>query len=312
MDYLKISHIFKPDNNYEWMHYYAAPITSVEFSSFIRVYFTTRNIVDEKGHFKTHITFVDCDKNDPSKVLYIHNKPVLEFGPPGTFDEHGTMVADVIVHNGKYYMYYMGWQRSDTVPYMNMLGLAISDDGTNFTKVSDGPVMGNNRFMPLGIGNVSVLVEDGVFHMWYTHYRPWIKTANGYRPNYDIRYAWSGNGLDWKYGDQCIAPANDNEALATPCVRKLNGRYHMWYSFRPGVDAAGKSGPYRIGYAVSDDKTTWQRADKLMTLGVSPTGWDSEMVCYPDVLQTKDNIFLFYCGNNYGKEGFGYAKIVNL
>jgi hypothetical protein len=311
MQYEKKGHIFKPDRHYEWMHYYGAPVTSVEFDSYIRVYFTTRNVVDEHGHFKTHITFIDCDKNDPSKVIRIHDRPILEFGPPGTFDEHGTMVADVIKHDGKYYMYYMGWQRSDTVPYMNRLGLAMSDDGESFTKVSDGPVIGINRFLPLGIGNVSVLVEDGVFHMWYTHYRPWLKTAMGYRPNYDIRYAWSSNGLDWQFGNQCIAPANDNEALATPCVRKVDGKYHMWYSYRPGIDEAGKSGPYRIGYAHSDDGRNWTRADNEMTMGVSATGWDSEMICYPDVLQTEHGTIMFYCGNNYGRDGFGYAEIKN-
>lgn len=310
MTYEKISHIFKPDNHHEWMFYYAAPVSAVEFDTFIRVFFTTRNAIDEKtGFFKTHIAFLDCDKKDPSKVLAICDKPVLEFGPPGTFDEHGTMIADVIQHNGKYYMYYMGWQRSDTVPYMNMLGLAVSDDGTNFTKVSEGPVMGNNRFMPLGIGNVSVLLEEGVFHMWYTHYRPWIPTDKGYRPNYDIRYAWSENGLDWNYGPQCIAPADANEALATPCVRHLGGKYHMWYSYRPGVDAAGKSGPYRIGYATAEERTAWTRRDAEMTLGVSAEGWDAEMVCYPDVLETSEGIYMFYCGNGYGREGFGFAKI---
>jgi len=310
MQYEKRGQVFKPEGHYEWMHYYAAPVTSVEFADFIRVYFTTRNEIDKTtNYFKTHIAFIDCDKNDPTKVINIHNRPILEFGPPGTFDEHGTMVADVIEHNGQYYMYYMGWQRSDTVPYMNRLGLAISDDGVNFKKVSDGPVMGINRHMPLGMGNVSVLEENGKFHMWYTHYLPWIKTEQGYRPNYDIRYAWSDNGLDWHHGRQCIAPANDNEALATPCVRKLNGKYHMWYSYRPGVDASGKSGPYHIGYAVSDDGQEWERRDKEMTIENGKSGWDSEMLCYPDVLQTRDHIYMFYCGNNYGKEGFGFAEI---
>ncbi len=309
MNYEKIAHLFKPDGVYDWMHYYAAPVTSVDFGTFIRVYFTTRNVIDEQGYFKTHIAYVDCDKNDPTKILAISENPLLSFGPPGTFDEHGTMVADVIKHNDKYYMYYMGWQRSDTVPYMNRLGLAMSDDGIHFEKVSDGPVIGISRHVPLGVGNVTVLVEDGVFHMWYTHYCPWIKTGKGYRPNYDIRYASSDNGLDWQFGNQCIAPANSNEALATPCVRKINGKYCMWYSYRPGTDALGNSGPYRIGYAESDDKLNWTRKDAEMTLGVSQQGWDSEMVCYPDVLETETEILMFYCGNNYGKDGFGYAKI---
>jgi predicted GH43/DUF377 family glycosyl hydrolase len=214
-----------------------------------------------------------------------------------------------VKHEGKYLMYYMGWQRSDTVPYVIRTGLATSDDGANFTKISEGPVIGLNRFLPFGIGNMSIVIEDGVFHMWYTHYDAWIKTATGYRPTYDIRYAMSHNGLDWEYGDKCITPLNDNEAIATPTVCKLNGKYHMWYAYRPGVDAAGHSGPYRIGYASSNDKKLWQRDDAQVGMTVSETGWDSEMICAPDILEVGNNLYLFYCGNNYGQGGFGFARI---
>jgi hypothetical protein len=310
--YEKLGRVFAPAGKSNWMHHYAAPVTSVDFGRFIRVYFSTRGEIDAHGNFCTRITFVDCDRDDPSRVLRTHTTPILQPGPPGTFDEHGTMVADVIAHDGKYYMYYMGWQRSAAVPYVNMLGLAVSDDGETFTKVSDGPVIGISRKLPFGIGNVSVLVEGGVFRMWYTHYRPWIAGPHGYRPNYDIRYASSANGLDWDVGKQCIAPASDNEALATPCVRRINGKYHMWYSCRPGVDASGRSGGYRVGYAVSDDGMDWQRADDAISLDVSSAGWDSEMICYPDVLQTEASTFLFYCGNHYGRDGFGCARILNL
>ena len=308
----KLGRVFVSENHHEWMHGYASPVTSVEFDDFIRVYFSCRNALDERGNFKTRITFVDCDKTNPLKVLYVHDKYILELGSPGAFDEHGTMVADVVSLGDRYYMYYMGWQRSGTVPYLNRLGLAISDDGVIFTKVSEGPVIGIGRFLPFGIGNVSVLVENGVFKMWYTHYRQWINTDNGFRPNYDIRYATSANGLDWMFGEQCIYPANGNEALATPCVRRIGDKYHMWYSFRPGVDAYGKSGSYRIGYAISEDGKVWRRSDSKMNMCVSEKGWDSTMICYPDVLSTREYSFLFYCGNNYGEEGFGCAKISSL
>jgi hypothetical protein len=76
------------------------------------------------------------------------------------------------------------------------------------------------------------------------------------------------------------------------------------------VDAQGKSGFYRIGYAVSKNKKDWQRLDNQIDLGVSEKGWDSEMIGAPDVLQMKDHTYLFYCGNHYGREGFGVAEIL--
>src|SRR4051812_25108448 len=109
MDYIKMGLVFQPSANHEWMHYYTAPVASFEFESYIRFYFSTRSKIDEEGNFKTYITYMDCDKTDPRKILYIHDKPLMELGQPGTFDEHGMMIADVKFHQGKYYMYYIAW-----------------------------------------------------------------------------------------------------------------------------------------------------------------------------------------------------------
>ncbi len=308
----KCGPIFAPNANYDWMHYYAAPVTSIEMDDCIRVYFTTRGKLDEQGYYKTQISFLDCNKENPSKVLYVHDAPLLAQGNPGTFDEHGTMIAEVFKFKGEYFMYYMGWQRSDTVPYLIRLGLAKSTDGKKFEKVSEGPVIGMSVHVPFGIGNVSVLVEDEKLHMWYTHFLPWLPGANGYKPSYDIRYARSDNGIDWKFEKAvCIAPLNPNEAIATPCVRKIGSLYHMWYSYREGVNEKGENGAYRIGYAQSTDKLNWIRKDKEMNLTVSDQGWDAEMVCYPDVLTTGKDTRMFYCGNHYGQTGFGYAELDN-
>ena len=29
---------------------------------------------------------------------------------------------------------------------------------------------------------------------------------------------------------------------------------------------------------------------------------------YPDLVQTENKLYLFYCGNGFGKDGFGYAE----
>jgi hypothetical protein len=73
---------------------------------------------------------------------------------------------------------------------------------------------------------------------------------------------------------------------------------------------ATKSKGYRLGYAESEDGYTWQRYDENLNLTTSTTGWDSEMMGYPAFVSTKYGAYLFYNGNEYGKYGFGYAKLV--
>ena len=42
---------------------------------------------------------------------------------------------------------------------------------------------------------------------------------------------------------------------------------------------------------------------------MSENGWDSEMVCYPHILKIDGKYQMFYCGNGFGFEGFGYAEL---
>ena len=140
--------------------------------------------------------------------------------------------------------------------------------------------------------------------MWYSHYNSWIPSNDSFKPTYDIRYATSLNGIDWDFKDICIT-STSNKAVAAPCVRKINNTYHMLYSYREEVNENGKSGSYRIGYATSNNKTEWNLLEDQVY--ISEEGWDSEMICYPNILQLKNKLLLFYSGNQYGKEGFGYA-----
>jgi hypothetical protein len=79
--------------------------------------------------------------------------------------------------------------------------------------------------------------------------------------------------------------------------------YRMWYSIRSRVE------PYRIGYAESADGIVWQRRDAEAGIARSETGWDSEMVCYPCVVDAGDRRYLFYNGNRHGSTGFGCAVL---
>ena len=78
-------------------------------------------------------------------------------------------------------------------------------------------------------------------------------------------------------------------------------------------DATGfrddKSRSYRLGYAHSSDLMNWSRNDDLLTLDVSESGWDSEMVAYPTVFELDGNIHMIYGGNGNGKTGFGLATL---
>ena len=64
-----------------------------------------------------------------------------------------------------------------------------------------------------------------------------------------------------------------------------------------------------MGYAYSKDLVEWTRDDSKVGIGLSESGWDSQMIAYPYITQIHDKYYMFYCGNDFGKEGFGYAEL---
>ena len=123
-------------------------------------------------------------------------------------------------------------------------------------------------------------------------------------PVYNVKYAESRDAIYCKRdGKVCVDYKNPEEhALARPCVIKENGIYKMWYSYK-GAD-------YRIGYAESKDGLRWKRLDEKVGIDVSPDGFDSVMQVYGFIISHKGKKHMFYSGNEYGKEGIGYATWV--
>ena len=274
---------------------------------FIRVYFSSR---PEPGLSLT--TFVDLDLDDPHRILRLNSNPILECGKPGTFDEHGIMPSCAVRHGRQVYLYYSGWSRGVSVPYTNSTGLAISEDGgQTFTRVSEGPILAKSCHDPFSATSPVVLKEGDDWHMWYCAGTGWLEIAGKYEHTYDIKYAYSNDGVAWTTSaNPAISQNSPEEALTRPYVLPDADGYHMWFCFRGSRSFRDGEESYRIGYAHSRDLHHWQRNDSAAGIATSETGWDSKMIAYPAVVTTEKRTIMFYNGNSFGVAGFGYAELV--
>ena len=130
----KLGKIFCPNENRIWMHSYAQVPFTLVLDDSLRVYFSTREAIDKNKNFRSYSGYIDLNKNNLNQILKISEKPILELGKTGEFDEFGTMAGSIIKHKNFYYLYYCGWTRCDSVPYNWAIGLAKSHDGMNFKK----------------------------------------------------------------------------------------------------------------------------------------------------------------------------------
>jgi hypothetical protein len=318
MKWQKLGRIFDPTNhklNFSCISFAQSPQTLV-FDDFVRVYFSTR-VGDQFGKFLSQIAYVDFDKSF-NNIIANSSHQVIALGKLGAFDEHGIFPINPIRVNDKILAYTCGWSRRDSVSIETSTGLAISfDNGKTFVKENVGPVLTSSLKEPMLVGDSFVLYENERYHMWYIFGKRWITTQVNNQPErvYKIAYAHSLNGIDWvkQEGVQIISDIlGDDECQALPTVIKIGDTYHMYFCYRQAIDfRTNPDRGYRLGYAFSTDLMHWKRADEQKGIDVSSDGWDSEMICYPHIFRVDNQVYLLYNGNQFGKYGFGLAKLIH-
>ena len=303
--------IFSPDNAYPWMYSHAQCPFTLDFDDFIRVYFSTRENY-QNNMSRSYGGFVDLDKNDLRKVINISSEPLMDFGGIGEFDEFGSMPNSIIKHNDEYYLYYCGWTRGMSTPYSWEIGFAKSKDSVRFKKVGKGPLIGPTLNEPyLHACPVVYKIAENEWHMFYLSGIKWLQGDKKMESQYLLMHATSEDGVNWSRDGKSVIPTKvEDESQTSAAIINLGGKYHMFFSYRHGLDfRETKDRGYRIGYAYSDDLVNWTRDDSKTGIDVSDFGWDSEMVAYPHITQINDKYVMFYCGNHFGQEGFGYAEL---
>ncbi len=285
---------------------------TLEINDILRVYFSTRESADKNNLFRSYSSYVDLDKKNLYKILNIRESPILKLGGHGNFDEFGTMAGSIVKHKNNYYLYYCGWTRCISVPYNWAIGLAISSDGSNFRKYSEGPILAAAPNEPfLQACPIVYKISDNNWHMFYLSGIKWLTNKKKFESQYLLFHATSINGIHWKRQGQPIIPTYvENECQTSASIIKNENIYEMYFSYRYGENFRNnKEKSYRIGYAFSEDLETWKRDDSKVSLTISEKGWDSQMIAYPHIFLLNNEYHMLYCGNKFGEEGFGIAKL---
>jgi len=298
MRWRKLGRIFVPQRDLWWARSYATMPTVEVRGEVLRIYFAA---LDDQSMGR--IGFIEVDAGDPLRVLYETPEPVLDLGRPGLFDDCGVNPSCVIRRGAERFLYYVGWQRCERVPYMLFAGLAVAQGEGPFVRIQETPVLDRTPSEPFLRSATTVLDDGGALRCWYVSGVGWTTVDERRLPTYVIRTARSADGVHWtSRAEPCIAAADPDEyGFGRPWVVRDGDLYRMWYSIR------SRNAPYRIGYAESADGELWARKDAEVGIARSEEGWDSEMICYPCVVDAMGERYLFFNGNRNGSTGFGVA-----
>jgi hypothetical protein len=308
LGWVKRGQVFEVGEPAGWMasRHAQLPVPVLLDDGRLRVYFSSRD-----GRNRSRSGFFETEADEPANVAYVHDRPALDLGRPGAFDDSGVMASCVVEAEGLQHLYYVGFTTGvDDVPYETNVGLAVScDGGLTFTRPSEAPVFDRIDGQAHGTNSPFVLREAGVWKMWFGSFNGWDTSTGRAEPMYVIRYASSSDGLHWERDDaDCVEPLSDSEANARAWVLREGDAYRMWFSYRSILDfRENPNHSYRIGYAESDDGVRWERRDDEAGIGPSEKGWDSEMAAYGCVYEHGGSRHLLYNGNGFGRSGIGHA-----
>lgn len=303
--------IFSPNGYSDWMYSHAQCPFIYDFGDYIRIYFSTREDY-KNGMSRAHGGWIDVDRHDFKKILRIAEEPMVQLGGKGEFDEFGSMPNSIVKVDDEYWLYFCGWTRAVSTPYAWEIGLAKGTNAKTFKKVGKGPIIGPTMFEPYLHACPQVYrVSDSEWHMFYLSGQCWLDGEEKMESQYLLVHATSVDGLNWKRNPDPIIPTVvEYESQTSAAIIKIDDRYHMFFCYRYGLDFRHTEGRgYAMGYAYSDDLTNWTRDDSKVGIELSESGWDSEMMAYPYVMNVDGKYYMLYCGNNFGYEGFGYAEL---
>lgn len=295
--------IFGANKRNDWMDNSALQPTPILLEDRIRVFCGFR---DAAGVGR--VGYVDLDQENPSNVLRYSEKPVLDIGKPGCFDDNGVVPCAITKVDEKLYMFYAGYNIGHHVRMTIFCGLAISEDnGETFTRVSNVPVMDrtDNEFL-FRVIHTAIKNNDG----WIFYYGAGNHFLQGKKktlPVYEVEILEVSDltELNKKEGRKVVCNEGDEYRVGRPYVVKDGDIWRMFFG------GGSESITYKLAYAESSDGKHWTRMDSKLNLSCSLEGWDSEMMAYPSFVRYKEKAYLFYNGNNYGYDGFGYAELIS-
>jgi hypothetical protein len=257
---------------------------------------------------------VDVAPHRAMAVVKVHTDPVLPLGASGAFDEAGMGPSCALWQDGKILLFYTGALARRDVTYPLSIGLAISDDGLAFRRQSEEPIVTTGPEQPLFVSTPWVGPAPEGFQMLYMSGESWVQHETGPSATYNLRRLVSPDLGSWRGPSTLLLGVDDGvtHGLTRPWVSRHRGcGAWLWFSRRGADFRRAGDGAYRIeGLPFQFDADRIGEPSEPIQFANPPVqgDFDDWMQSYACVASRGEERIMFYNGNDFGRDGFGWAS----
>lgn len=298
----RLGRIFDPESNLSnsfTLTHAANPVLVPIASDIYRIFFNSRDALQRSSVYSVDFNLQELMIVEGSlREQYI-------LSAERTYFRDGISLGSPIKINHETWIGFMAWINPPNQHWFGTIGKFKLDRNFNIAMIDENPWFDLDSNDPISLSYPAFYEKEGQFRMWYGSTITW-DAGNGEmlhilkeKSSPDCRqFLNTGRTIKWKI--------NDFQAFSRPSIIQVQNIYLMAYSVR------GYRDRYRIEFSVIDDTHPKKNLDILQLGSFSASGsdWESEMVEYPFLVTHKDDAYMFYNGNGYGRTGIGVAKVL--
>ena len=262
-------------------------------------------------------------KTDVLRLKKHENNPIFSPNPDNYWENIVVCNPGVWYENSKFSMLYRA--AGDDKEHFIRFGLAESEDGVNFTRVSDEPVFSPSIDGPDmgGVEDPRIAKFGDEFYITYA-YRPFPpgqywkfehdvillpKSGEDSPHVYKKNVANSGLAISKdlktfkRLGRITTSNLDDRDVILFP--EKINGKFAMLHRPKEWIGEKYGTDKPAIWIRFSDDLMVWEEKSTLLIAG-KPNTWEEKVGGSTPPLKTKDGWLIIYHGVENG--GLGYYR----
>jgi len=297
MPWVKLGQIFSekdlPQKN---LSHSSNPTPVFITENIIRIFYSARDLMNRSSIYAFDFDIL-C-----MKIVKSYEQCFLKFGNSKTYYRSGISLGGFYEFKKEKFILFMGWENDQKNHWRGNLGRIRLCSNCKLLVADHNPLLKIDNIDPISFSYPCILPYKNKLYMWYGSTKTWDGPNN--EMIHIINYAVSNDGTNWEKKGQALPfKPGSYQAFSRPSVIKdKQNNLLMMFSYRPGNEVK-----YNIGGAKSENGEDWNLELSNLSLKVSKDGWDSEMVEYPHLFEWRNDIYMLYNGNDFGKSGIGIS-----